>query len=53
MVIKPNKEATYGSTIDILDEMTINGVKAFAVIDISDQENALVKLTEQGQTKKN
>ena len=53
VVIKPNKEATYGSTIDILDEMTINSVKAFAVIDISEQENALVKLTEQGQSKKN
>jgi biopolymer transport protein ExbD len=51
VVIKPNKEATYGSTIDILDEMTINGVKSFAVIDISEQENSLVKMTEQGQKK--
>ena len=47
VVIKPNKEATYGSTIDILDEMSINGVKAFAVIEITNDENTLVTMTEQ------
>ena len=47
VVIKPNSEATYKNTIDMLDEMTINNVKRFAMIDITEDENKLVKLTEQ------
>lgn len=47
VVIKPNKEATYKNTVDILDEMTINQVHRFALIDITDDENSLVKITEQ------
>ena len=47
IVIKPNKEATYKNTVDILDEMTINQVKRFALVDITDDENNLVKATEQ------
>jgi biopolymer transport protein ExbD len=46
VVIKPNTEATYASTIDVLDEMAINGVKAFAVVDIGPGENDLIKATE-------
>lgn len=47
VVIKPNKEATYKNTVDILDEMTINGVHRFALVDITDDENKLIKATEQ------
>ena len=47
VVIKPNSEATYKNTIDMLDEMTINNVQRFAMIDISEGENSLIKLTEQ------
>jgi biopolymer transport protein ExbD len=47
VVIKPNSEATYKNTIDILDEMTINNVQRFAMVDITEDENKLVKLTEQ------
>jgi len=47
VVIKPNSEATYKNTIDMLDEMTINRVKRFAMVDITEDENKLVKLTEQ------
>jgi len=47
VVIKPNAEATYKNTVDILDEMTINQVKRFALIDITEDENLLVKATEQ------
>jgi biopolymer transport protein ExbD len=47
VVIKPNNDAFYGSTIDVLDEMAINDVKAFAVIDITPQENSLVQKMEQ------
>lgn len=46
VVIKPNKEATYKNAVDILDEMTINQVQRFALIDITEDENKLVKATE-------
>ena len=46
VVIKPNSDATYKNTIDILDEMTINYVQRFAMVDISENENELVKITE-------
>lgn len=39
VVIKPNEEATYKNTVDMLDEMTINGIKRFALVDITPQEN--------------
>lgn len=48
VVIKPNEEATYKNTVDMLDEMTINNVKRFAMIKISPTENDLVRAT-QGQ----
>jgi biopolymer transport protein ExbD len=46
VVIKPNSEATYKNTVDILDEMTINNVHRFALVDITDDENKLIKATE-------
>ena len=46
VVIKPNEESTFKNTVDILDEMTINGVKKYALVKISDVENQLIKLTE-------
>lgn len=48
VVIKPNEDATYKNTVDMLDEMTINNVKRFAMVKITDTENQLVKVT-QGQ----
>ena len=47
IVIKPNKEATYKNIVDMLDEMTINAVHRFAMVDITEDENKLVKATEQ------
>jgi len=46
VVIKPMEDATYKNTVDILDEMTINAVKRFAMVKISDTERDLVRATE-------
>ncbi len=46
VVIKPDEEATYKNTVDILDEMTINDVKRYAMVKISDTEKELIKATE-------
>jgi biopolymer transport protein ExbD len=46
VVIKPNEESTYKNVVDILDEMTINVVKRYALVDISEGENSLIKATE-------
>jgi biopolymer transport protein ExbD len=51
VVIKPNSEATYKNTVDILDEMTINQVHRFALIDITSDENMLIKATEASNKK--
>jgi biopolymer transport protein ExbD len=42
VVIKPTEEATYKDAVDILDEMTINSVKRFAMVKISPTEKELV-----------
>lgn len=49
VVIKPSNDATYKNTVDILDEMTINAVKRFAMVKISDVEMGLVTATEQSR----
>jgi biopolymer transport protein ExbD len=46
VVIKPNPDATYKNTIDALDEMKINNVQRFAMVDITEDENKLVLITQ-------
>jgi len=46
VVIKPGDESTYKNVVDILDEMAINVVKKYALVDISEGEAALIKATE-------
>ena len=43
IVIKPSVEASYKDVVDILDEMTINDIERYAMVDISDGEGQLVK----------
>jgi len=47
VIIKPDKDATYKNTVDILDEMTINQVKIYAMVKLLDQEYQLIQATEQ------
>jgi len=46
IVIKPGEEATYKDVVDALDEMTINDIKRYALVDISDVESQLLKLSD-------
>lgn len=48
VVLKPSSESTYKNVVDILDEMTINVLKRYALVDISDVEEQLVKLSDAG-----
>jgi biopolymer transport protein ExbD len=47
VIIKPTKDATYKNTVDILDEMTIDAVKRYALVDITPDEYKFIELTEQ------
>ena len=46
IILKPSSECTYKNVIDILDEMAINVLKRYALVDISNIEESLVKLSE-------
>lgn len=48
VIIKPDKEATYKNTVDMLDEMTINNIKRYAMVDLFPAEEELIKKTEAG-----
>lgn len=46
VVIKPNDEANYQNVVAVLDEMSINEVKKFAMVPISPVENEILVVTE-------
>ena len=47
VVIKPDDNAKYGRAVDILDEMNINGVQRYALIEISEPEKTVLQLARQ------
>ncbi len=47
VIIKPTKDATYKNAVDILDEMKIDDVKRYALVNISPDEYKFIELTEQ------
>lgn len=51
VVIKPDKECSYKNVVDALDEMTINDIKRYAMVDISDVEFQLIERTQQSAGK--
>ena len=46
VLIKPDTTSTYSDLVNMLDEMNINDVKIYAIIDISDIEQGFIKATE-------
>lgn len=46
IVIKPSKAAKFRDMVDALDEMTINDIKRYALVDIAEAENQLIAATE-------
>lgn len=46
VVIKPDEEATYKNTVDILDEMAISNIKRYAMVDLFPAEKTLIAATE-------
>src|SRR5688500_1526733 len=47
ITIKPDKDATYKNAVDMLDEMSINDIKRYAMVDPTEDEYKLITLTEQ------
>jgi biopolymer transport protein ExbD len=47
IIIKPDNDATYKNTVDMLDEMKIDDVKRYALVDISPTEYGFIQKTEQ------
>jgi biopolymer transport protein ExbD len=43
IIIKPSADATFNNLVDVLDEMTINSIKSYAMVDISSNEAAIIK----------
>lgn len=47
VLIKPDSTSTYSDLVNILDEMNINDVKTYAIVDISPVDQGFILATEQ------
>jgi biopolymer transport protein ExbD len=47
ILIKPDSTSTYSDLVNMLDEMNINDIKVYAIVDISDIEQGFIKTTEE------
>jgi biopolymer transport protein ExbD len=43
VIIKPANKSAYGDIVNVLDEMTINDIKRYALVDITKEEEAYMK----------
>lgn len=48
LIIKPTELASFGNTVNILDEVTINDIKRYALTDMSPSEKEMVERTVKG-----
>lgn len=46
ILIKPDTTSKFDDMVNILDEMQINGITTYAMVDISDIERGFIKITE-------
>jgi hypothetical protein len=46
VLIKPDKTSTYEDLVNMLDEMNINDVRVYAIVDITDVDKDFIKSTE-------
>ena len=46
VLIKPDSTSTYNDLVNMLDEMNINDVGVYAIVDISNEERDLIKASE-------
>lgn len=46
IILKPSQEATYKNTVDLLDEMTIDAIDHYALVDISPYEYKVIRSKE-------
>lgn len=47
VLIKPDDNSTYDDLVNILDEMNINDVRVYAIVDITPVDKEFIQLTEQ------
>jgi len=47
IIIKPDKDATYKNAVDVLDEMSINVINRYAMVDPTADEYSKIQATEQ------
>lgn len=50
VIIKPAKTASYKAVVDVLDEMTINEIKRYTLVDITQEELEYINLVKKLKT---